>query len=527
MPGQTNFLSVTVPAPSGGQDMISPIDNMDPYSALGLKNFFSNGQTTSLRNGYIFRGQVGNNEPSPPTNDGKLGFLAVLPAQNRCLFDNQFADDLVSGDSSHLYDMLDFGNVEDITGTTTPTRSDWQWDTFNNHLFLCNGVDNVQIYDGESMVDSDLVGIDPTFINVAAFKQKLYFVKKNTFETWYSTNDGDFQSPGTLTKLDLKYFFQKGGVLLFAGSWTNQNGITTRDLFFFCSSEGEILFYNGLNPGDTATPWGLVARYVIGKPLGYRAFVRVNNDVWILTQQGIVPISELFALDPQTAANSISRKINLLISQYAKLFPFSSLWQGVHWPGGRRVYITVPTSNSGCQVIVYSQDAQGWFPYKWVQDTDCTAIAVADEIPYMVSSDGYLYEIESGFSDRGNTPTDYPIAYSGRLAFSFFGNRGNFKVFKDIRPLFRSVDGVSMNMSIDTNFQQRTNPATIEAGISTFTAWGSPWGSPWSGPIDYLYDRFSLNGQGTSGSVKFSGSLKNSPLELFGFEVRFENGSQV
>jgi hypothetical protein len=71
--------------------------------------------------------------------------------------------------------------------------------------------------------------------------------------------------------------------------------------------------------------------------------------------------------------------------------------------------------------------------------------------------------------------------------------------------------------------------------VGVFTPWGStggsptytPWGSAWSGDIDYVFDRYAVKGQGHCAAVRFGGTLKNSTLQIYGFEIRFDMGGQV
>ena len=82
-------------------------------------------------------------------------------------------------------------------------------------------------------------------------------------------------------------------------------------------------------------------------------------------------------------------------------------------------------------------------------------------------------------------------------------------------------------LGLDTDFKKLPNTDTITSTPGTTTAWGAPWGSPWSGGSEYVFDRFAVRGQGHSAAIKFIGSVKDSPLQILGFEVRFDIGGQV
>lgn len=495
----------TLPAPSGGLNLVDPIDQMEPQYALELVNIFPGAQAPSLRNGY--------DELCDTGTTSQLDTLATLP-----LADGTYK--LVATNSTTIYEVSS-GTASDITGTTVPTDGKWNTDTFAHRLYMCNGVDNAQVYNGTTVTDITFTG--PTLsslINVSSYKERLYFVEKNSFKFHY----GNTQAVGgsALTQYDIQYFMKEGGFLLFAGSWTNQLASTSTDLFFACSSEGEILFYNGSSPADVTTPWGIVSKFKIGKPLGYRAFVRVDNDVWILTEQGIVPISALFTLDPGRALETVGRQINPLIQSYSKIVGFSHMWQGKQWAQGDRVFIVIPTGGSSSILGVYATETGAWTTYQFNDPGACISLAIMDGSPYYASSTGKVFEGETGFNDDGEA-----ITFSGRLAFSFFGSRGNYKAFKDIRPLMRTLRGLRLSLGLDTNFQKITSLDTITTSSGTYTAWGSPWGSPWSSGPTYLYDRYATRGQGHCAAIRFSGSIKDAPLELYGFEIRFDLGGQV
>lgn len=498
------FQNVYQPSPSNGLDLVSPIDQMEPASALELVNIIPGPKAPSLRKGYTQLCDTG--------AGGQLNCLYTLP-----LADGSYK--MVAGDSSKLWEVST-ASASNITGATTPSTGDWNAIVFSHNLYLCNGTDNAQVYSGTGN-SADISFTGPTLstlINVSSYKERLYFIEKNTLKFHY----GNSQATGgsALTAYDLKYTFKRGGKLLFAGSWTNQLATTSADLFMACSSEGEILFYTGSYPGDAS--WGLVARFVIGKPLSYRSFIRVNSDVWIVTEQGIVPISTLFQLGLDEALNSVAEKVNPLISYYASEVGFSNRWHGVHCSVESKVYLVIPTSGTTTIMLVYSTDRKAWGNYQLYGTGDAISIAVMDEQPYYASSDGKVYKGEYGYNDKGNA-----ITFNGRCAFNFFGNRSNYKAFKDIRPLMLAPASISMQLGLDTNFQRISELDTITIPQGTFTPYGSLYGSLYSSDATYIYERYATRGQGHCAAVRFSGSVMDSPMEFYGFEVRFDQGAQV
>lgn len=322
--------------------------------------------------------------------------------------------------------------------------------------------------------------------------------------------------------------------------------MTSQDYFWACSSEGEIVFYNGTYAGDP-TSWALVARYYIGRPLGYRAFIRINNDIWVITEQGIVPLSGLFMSDPEAAVQIVSYKVNPLISEYAAISPFDHQWAGFFWPQGRRVYISIPTTGNSCKFLVYSIDTKGWTKFQLYDDEHALSSCLFNQKPYYASSTGIVWKGETGQADAVTATEAQSIAYSGRSAFSFYGSRSNYKAFKDIRPILKVKRGVTLNIALDTDFRRAATVTAVSTPAGTFTPWGSPWGvapgttlpiapfspvpavtpPPWSADVEYVFDRYATKGQGHCASVRFGGSLKNTTMQILGFEVRYDMGGQV
>lgn len=492
--------SFTMPPPYGGLDLVSPIDNMDPSRALDLINIFPAPSAPELRKGYRDYATISgaataiNTVRALPLADGTTKLIAFR------------------GDK--VYDVT-LGAATELTGTTL-TSSNVCTEVFKNRLFACNGAQAVQVITATTRTDSTFTGATlADLINVSSYKKRLYFIKKNSFDLYYGPLDA---ITGTLTLEDISGQFTLGGFLVFAGSFTNQTAQTSADLFFAISSEGEIIFYSGTNPGD----WQLVARYVIGKPLGYNAFLRINNDTWILTQQGVVPISGLFASDPTQSSNSVSSSINKLITTTATLLPFSYRWQGVFSAANRRVYIILPSSETQARILVWSIDTKGWTIYNLYGAGDCISICEADNAVYYGSNINKVFQAEWGYEDRG-----YPIQFTIRTAFSFLGSRGNYKAFKDIRPLLLTTGGQKFGVYLSTDFRRLPLAGTITTGTATYTPWGSAWGSPWSGGVDYLYDRYTIAGQGHCAAIEFTGSCQGTSLQIFGFELRYDVGGQV
>ena len=504
--------------PYGGLDLVSPIDNMDPAYALELVNVFPGAGAPSVRLGYTQFNTSGTTIPSVPIN-----FIRELPLKTG-------VKHLIAATDSNLYKILSDGSVSVVTNPTPHTNGSFNSEIFANNLYLCNGVDTPQVYTGTgnaaNVTFTCTAGLS-NLITCAAWKRRLYFIQKNSMSIWVHASvdvPGTGGAPKLDEILDVQYVMTRGGYLLFAGSFTNQTAATSQDLFFACSSEGEVVFYSGTGPTD----WTLVAHYYIAKPLGFRAFVRVNADVWIITQDGIVSVDTLFQSSAAEAAYVIGGKINPLITTAAESIPFSHDYSGFMWSSGRRVYISIPQSSTENYFLVYSQDTKGWTTFRLFDGQHCNHSCIAFDHPFYASTTGIVYQGETGQADAITaTSSGQAITFSGRTAFSFYGARGNYKAFKDIRPLLKVKRGVTLSLGLDTDFKRSSVSTSVTIPTSTFTPWGSPWGSPWSATVDYVFDRYAVKGQGHSAAVRFGGAIKNTTLDIYGFEIRYDLGGQV
>ena len=499
----------TVPAPVAGLNLVDPIDQMDASYALALENVVPNGLSCSVRKGHTFLA-------------GLASASSVIQTLET-MANNDSTYQVIAGDSStnNLY-RVTTGTMSSIGGPYASTV--FNADTFGYRLFLANGVDDLQVVDTGAASASTFTGVTlANLINVSSYKERVYFVEKNTLKVWY----GNTQAIGgsALSSYDFSFAMKSGGYLVSCGSFSNNYADSTQDLFYALSSEGEILFYTGSSPADVTTPWGLVKRAKIGRPLGYRAFVEVENDIWILTDQGIVPITAIFSSNPSVAIDTVGQKINPLIAQYAASVPFSHLWRGTYFSKERKVYIVVPLSNVSTMLLVYNIVGQAWTTYTFYQNQLALKVASVAGAVFYAGVNGNVYTGESGYSDYITTLTTNPTRFFGRGAFSFYGNRGLWKAYRDIKPLMKTVRSVNLSLALDTEFKQTPDTATISAGVGVYTPWGSPWGSPWSSGVEYIYDRHAIKGQGYSAAIKFAGSISGSSFELNGFEMRYTQGT--
>jgi len=108
---------VTMPAPYGGLDLVSPIDNMEAFYALDLVNILPTSNAPRLRNGYV--------EFQDTSNANPVGMLKAMPLLNG-------TTKLIATIDTKIY-AIDSGAVTD-TGATI-SNSNCNSEIFNNKMY--------------------------------------------------------------------------------------------------------------------------------------------------------------------------------------------------------------------------------------------------------------------------------------------------------------------------------------------------------------------------------------------------------
>lgn len=505
------FVGYTLPAFPGGVNLNEAIDQFPEIYARNLVNLYPNGTKLELRKGISVNWTA---------DAGSVHTLASLS-----LVDG--THDMVAACNAAFYLQNGTGST-DITGTTTPTSDVWNWMSFRNILYFCNGEDTMQTYNGTGNVaDATYTGgATPSLASLTypfSYKNRAYFLN-GTASVWYGSDRATGAS--ALVEFPVDAELSQGGYLVAGGSWTNNYGNNGQDLWWVYSSQGEIIFYSGDDPGDTE--WQRVGKYSIGEPLSQRCTIPIENDTWLITSQGIVSIASLFSLISFEADDALSANINPLIRRQALSYPFDPRWMGVFDKTRRRVVINMPISTSNTQHLVYNLERKAWTFFKYTPTGTSNNMVIHDRGMYTGSTTGIIYESESGLNDAGNV-----INFEILGGFNFFGSRQQFKHFKDVVPILRTtIPNFTLRIGIDINFQQTSQYQTIttpEAEDDTYSEWDTAeWDtSPWSPEERYLWERYSLQGQGHSAALKVAGFIKNAELDFSAFEIRFEKGSQV
>lgn len=500
------FRSYTIPAPVGGLNASDPIASMPETDAIRLINFFPERGKISLRKGHREH------------STGLGGAVYSLYNYNK----SDGTTKLIGCANGKIWDATTYGASATQLATGF-TENKWQATNFKDRLFLCNGTDAPQTYDGSTIGATGMTGSGLTasnLINVSTFKERLYYVEKNSGYIWWANTVGAVTTP-TLNKLDVSAFLNKGGRIIFAGSYSGNTGQGLEDLFCAVSDQGEALVYSGSFP--TASNWGLVGRYYLPKPVGakYRSFANLNADLIGITESGVFPLSTIFsdklALEQD---NSFSTKINELFNAYAKEYTANYGWEiQLHTPS-RMAFINVPISSSTYRQFVVNTLSGAWAEFRGLNGI---TFASHNNKLYFGGTDGTVYECDYGYNDNGSA-----IDCEMKWAFNYLGSPGQMKVIKEVRPLMSAENSIELKVGADPDFEDNTITGTTNLQGASGTLWDEgDWDTfDWSGGVVYNKNWEVAPCSSTFGCVAFKlkGSILDIATDVYGLQVIFDIG---
>jgi hypothetical protein len=490
--------SQTMPAPVGGYNTRDPLDFMPEVDARELVNFYPRSAQVSLRKGYTLQ--------SEGMGSGAIRSLYELSLSSG-------TRQLIAATGGKLYNATVVGGMAAEIGTGF-SSDDWQASQFRNRLFLVNGSDSPQDWDGVTLTATAWAGSGLTpsdLIHVSAYRNRLYFTEKDSGSVWYSGVDA---VTGTLTEFDVLSLLNLGGFVLFTTQWTRDTGTAESNQFIIIGSEGDVLIYNGSFPGNS--DWQISRRLTIPTPLGRRAFDRVGSDVLITTEAGIISLTSFLSESVKGSDSRITEKIDELFRSYVEEHRTKFGWQVLLYPAKKALYCNIPTvtDNSSLQVVFNTETGAPTL----FEGMDASCWAIYDRQIYFGGVDGKVYRADNGTTDNGAA-----IQFRLKTAFNFFGDRAREKRLTQVRPQIRTTGSLTFRYGLDTNFQ--SYPITDELTISLeLTPWGSPWGSSWSQANEVSTDWYTAIGNGKNVSFAMQGSASGVDLALTSIQIVYEMG---
>jgi hypothetical protein len=495
----------TRPATVKGLNAYDSIVEMPEGFALVLRNLFAQPYGCQVRRGY--RRHV----------TGLLGPVESVCSHNKAGGNKLYAFVQDTPDAK-LYDVTLPTSTPLPPVATGLTNARWQHINFANaagvHLLACNGADNlvwmqpndtlVRIASGDGSANT-IAGVDPkNLIHIYAHQKRIWFVEKNSTRGWYLPPD---QLYGVASYFDFGGYWTKGGYLQQIITWTIDDGEGADDHLVAISSEGQISVFKGTDV-EGADTWTLAGVYYAGSPVGRRTACRYGGDVLIMTQNGIVFLSQLLKstkVNPSqdSDAKYVQQIVSAAVTSTGDLFG----WQPFVFPAANMLIINIPATELNSYQLVMNDITKAWSEFLGYE---AYCWELHDELP-IYGSFGAVYRGWEGTTDDSYIDPDTTLVVQGndiraevQSTFNYFGSLGTQKHFKMVRPTLLSRGAFSINFSVNTDFVFDTPTAPgafsfVKPGVWDEDYWDQ---AVWEGGLTTYKTWQAVTGIGTAASIR-------------------------
>jgi hypothetical protein len=357
-------------------------------------------------------------------------------------------------------------------------------------------------------------------ITATVFQQRVWYVEANTMNVWYGATSA-YQ--GVLSLLPLGQVFKKGGYLMQMATWTIDNASGINDYAAFITSQGEVAIYQGYDPSTIAT-WALVGTFSIGPPVGRRCLCKYGSDVLVICSDGLAPLSKSLLTDRVQSDVLLTDKIRNAILSDVAANGTNFGWQVIEYPLGSKLIVNVPET----------QDVSA---HQWVMNTVSTSNAWCrfrnwNAICWGIQGNSLYFGTVGAviLADSGTSDSGAAITVDAKPAFSYFDSIAE-KRFLMARPIFyASAPLLTPPLTLNVDFQDRTNPAPV-FNIGLQSPWNiSPWNTtPWGGTVVSQLTRSWIGaaGIGYAASGRISFQVLNIAVQWQAIDYLFETGGPL
>lgn len=434
--------AVSVDSPVGGWDAISPLAKMDPKYAVILDNWVPRTAYVELRKGF------------QPWCQG----ITASPVETLMTYRPENAPEaLFAAVGGQIWNVSSLGLPTRVVSGLSSNR--WQYINFSpaggsNYLYAVNGIDNPLLWNGAVWTNPTITGVaGSTLRGIYVHKRRIWFAQNQSTSVWYLATDA---IAGAATQLDLGALMTKGGYIVGVGTWTIDGGLGPDDYAVFTSSRGELIIYKGTDPSN-ASAWSLVGVFDFPPPLGYRCFYRMGSDLWMITTQGVIPVSQGLPFDPAGSRSAaITSRIQNAMLQAGAAGQNLFGWQLISYPNQALAILNVPIiENSQQQQFVTNLLTGAWCRFTgW----NANAFEIYNDNLYFGDNVGNVNLAYTGVVDLVA-----PIAADMKCAFNYFGDPGRLKRMTMAEPLMVTSGSIIPTMSVDVDFSSSSPSAPISS----------------------------------------------------------------
>jgi hypothetical protein len=369
-------------------------------------------------------------------------------------------DEIYAVSDDDIYDCTTMGGTFTAPVYSAITTSRIQYINYANDggrfLICCNGEDVPFYYNGTAWATLAITGSsgaitldDNDLIDLTVHKRRIFWVEKNSMHVWYLPADA---IQGACNLLDLGPVFQEGGEIAEIGTWSLDGGQGQDDYLVIVTTQGECAVYQGIDPDDPLY-WSIVGDFHVGQPLGRRSMLQFGADLLLLTQGGVIALSQALKLDRSQFDNvAITAKIQQSFQDSTAAYKNNFGWCATTYDIGQLAIYNVPTVE-GEESIQYVQNVQTG---AWCRFTGINAFCwdTTDDNIFYGGTDA-LYQWDAGVTDAGED-----ITATLQTAWNTLGSQGHIKHATLLQPILNATANVQPAIEVFADFETGTPTAT-------------------------------------------------------------------
>ena len=498
----------SIPAPVGGWNARDSLANMAPTDAVVLENMFPNVSNVVLRGGY---------------SDHATG----LPSQVETLmaYSGGATEEMFAISGTAVYDVTSAGAVGAAV-VSGLTNAQWQYvnvtTSGGSYIYAANGTDAPLLYNGTTWVSVTgvsspaITGVTTTTLNnPLLFKNRMWFIGKNTLKAWYLPTSS---VGGAAEALDLSSVARYGGYLVASGTWSVDAGYGIDDNLVFITSIGEAIIYRGTDPASAST-WALIGVFLLGKPLGSRCLIKYAGDLLYMSYSGLFPLTAALQSDRINPSVALSDKIQGAFAASAVAYGSSFGWQIIVDDQNTAVYVNVPVSTGSQEQYVMNTITKSWCNFTgWA--ANCWEIF--QNQPYFGGDGIVAVAWQDNYEDGGND-----IETNSLQAFNYFDARGVKKYFTRGRPSLFTNGNPSIFLGMNIDFDTGDNTAALSFSLGSVTAlWDTAvWDvDVWGAGLTITNEWQGITGIGYCGAINLKSASSGTQIEWASTDVVYQQG---
>tara|TARA_R110000822_G_scaffold78819_1_gene188781 strand:+ start:2102 stop:3712 length:1611 start_codon:yes stop_codon:yes gene_type:complete len=523
-----NTVAGPLPASNAGINAVDSLAEMAPNECIYTYNLIAQDYGMEVRPGYAewANGWTG-------TAKTVITFEGATTAQDKLwVADENGIWDCTTADTTAPTQKIVFPSTSGNAGICSYIT--YSTDGSAQFVLLCDGENGYYVWTQSTNTwakialgagAGQILGVDPSnFVFVMAWKERVWFIEKNTSKAWYLAVNTIY---GTVASFVFGGQFMQGGNLRTLHNWTLDGGIGVDDYLVGVSGAGDVSIYQGTDPAS-ASAFGMVGTWNIGKvPAGNRIGRNFGGELFILSSYGLLPCSSLLkGADTREIETYASRKITPYLRATFDAVIDDFGWHIPVHPKKSLLYINAPKPLSSDQISYCMYFGNG--AWSMVRGLAKNHSAEWQGGVYWCD-DGKLYK-ELGNVDKVyiNTAADgvaEAIEWDCLTSFQPIGEPSRFKRVQYIRPNFVAESSPSYDAfaRYDYNITEATTAPVVTSGDTGVFGTGL-WGTAlWAGGLSASSRARGATGSGRMVAVVLRGA-SSSPTSLVAYDVYVDYG---